>query len=409
MKIQNKDIPVSKIKLPKKRLRQVSKDKVRELAESISQVGLLQPIVVDKSNSLVSGMHRLEAHKLLKIKNISVRVIDFNKFKKTLSEIDENLKRNELNEIEIGEHIVQREILLEHLGQRAKRGDNRFTDRREIDFTSTTDELGKEIGLSKRSYLYRKQIAVGLSEKVRTILKESGQSNNISALLELSKQPKLIQNKVSGLIKKGAARTIQSGLKTILDRNNIEQLCSNKKYSILYTDPPWEYGLTNRGGDGETTGSSKTHYPTLSIEKLKNWNVSEICNTNALLFMWITSPWLDQGIELGLSWGFEYKTIGFVWNKMIPVPGNYTLGQVELCLVFKRGSIPRPRGARNIRQYLEQMRTKHSEKPDEIRKRIEKMFPTQKKIELFARTKHRGWDVFGNELDIEVPLTAVRS
>jgi len=51
--------------------------------------------------------------------------------------------------------------------------------------------------------------------------------------------------------------------------------------------------------------------------------------------MWVTNPHLAQGIELGKAWGFEYKTVAFVWDKMVHNPGQYTMSYCELCLVFK--------------------------------------------------------------------------
>jgi N6-adenosine-specific RNA methylase IME4 len=76
-----------------------------------------------------------------------------------------------------------------------------------------------------------------------------------------------------------------------------------------------------------------------------------------------------------------------------------------VCLVGKRGKIPTPRGSRKERQFLSELRREHSQKPDEIRNRIEKMFPTQKKLEMFARTATPGWSVFGNEVEngIQIP------
>ena len=74
------------------------------------------------------------------------------------------------------------------------------------------------------------------------------------------------------------------------------------------------------------------------------------------------------------------------------------MSQCELCLVFKRGKIPQPRGARNVRQLVQTKRTRHSEKPEAVRERIEQMFPNQTKIELFARKQTRGWDTWGLEV-----------
>jgi N6-adenosine-specific RNA methylase IME4 len=126
--------------------------------------------------------------------------------------------------------------------------------------------------------------------------------------------------------------------------------------------------------------------------------VYDIAEDDSLLFMWITSPHLDQGIELIKYWGFKYSTIGFVWNKMKVNPSFYTMSQCEICIIAKKGRIPKPRGARNIRQYIEEERRKHSQKPDVVKDRINKMFPLQKKIELFARKPTDNWYYWGNEV-----------
>jgi N6-adenosine-specific RNA methylase IME4 len=114
--------------------------------------------------------------------------------------------------------------------------------------------------------------------------------------------------------------------------------------------------------------------------------------------MWTTWPHLDQAISLGTGWGFKYVHTPFVWNKMKVNPGFYTMTQTEPVLCFKRGKIPQPRGSRNERQLIEEMRTKHSTKPQECYTRIERMFPTQNKMEMFARIQRQGWDCFGNEV-----------
>ena len=129
---------------------------------------------------------------------------------------------------------------------------------------------------------------------------------------------------------------------------------------------------------------------------MKKLKISAIADDDSLLFMWASNPHLEQATDLGKAWGFKYKTVAFVWDKQRVNPGYYTMSQVELCLVGKRGRIPQPRGARNVRQFLSSPRGIHSSKPEEVRQRIEQMFPTQKKIELFARTEAPGWDHWGN-------------
>ena len=173
----------------------------------------------------------------------------------------------------------------------------------------------------------------------------------------------------------------------------------NKKYSIIYADPPWSYGNTQfNPATTKPTSSADIHYPTMNLEQIKEIDIPAICENDCLLYMWSSSPHLHQAIALGDHWKFEYKTIGFCWEKEITNPGFYTMSSVEVCLIFKKGKIPSPRGSRNIRQFLSQKRTKHSKKPDIIRDRIVEMFPTQRKIELFAREKFDGWDSYGNEV-----------
>jgi N6-adenosine-specific RNA methylase IME4 len=183
------------------------------------------------------------------------------------------------------------------------------------------------------------------------------------------------------------------------------------KFDIIYADPPWHYN-----GKLQFDKSSKSKeeldpsrnlfistagfkYPTLKTEKMKEIPIQDIASDNCLLFMWATNPHLAQAIELGKAWGFEYRTVAFIWDKMVHNPGKYTLSNCELCLVFKHGKIPLPRGARNIQQLIRVPRGKHSEKPIEVMEKIEAMFPQQKRIELFARQNFKGWSNWGLHLD----------
>lgn len=177
----------------------------------------------------------------------------------------------------------------------------------------------------------------------------------------------------------------------------------DKKYDIIYADPPWRYG----------TGYDRTladdYFPCMSFEDLKNLEVeNKLAEDNCLLFLWVVSPELKTGIELGEAWGFQYITVGFVWQKPNRVLfGSYTMPSTELCLIFrkKKGKIPQPRGTRNERQFLSQKAENRAcKKPKEIIDRITRMFPTQNKIELFARNKKEGWDIWGNEVESDINL-----
>jgi N6-adenosine-specific RNA methylase IME4 len=180
-----------------------------------------------------------------------------------------------------------------------------------------------------------------------------------------------------------------------------------EKYDIIYADPPWDYGGKLQF-DKSSTSKEKINfnknifistavfkYPTLKTPELMKIPVQEISKDDCLLFMWATNPHLAQAIELGKAWGFEYRTVAFVWDKMTHNPGKYTLSNCELCLLFKHGKIPTPRGARNIQQLVRSPRQKHSEKPIEVMQKIVEMFPTQNRIELFARRAVPTWASWG--------------
>lgn len=196
-------------------------------------------------------------------------------------------------------------------------------------------------------------------------------------------------------------------------QNLLEELYPSlppEKYDVIYADPPWHYNGKMQFDKSSASkdkidlnkkifiSSASFMYPTLKTSELKKLNVASIANEDCLLFMWTSNPHLQQAIELGTAWGFDYKTVAFVWDKMSHNPGQYTLSNCELCLVFKRGKIPRPRGARNIQQLVRAPRQAHSVKPQQIMDNITKMFPKQRKIELFARRKVNGWDVWGLDM-----------
>lgn len=178
---------------------------------------------------------------------------------------------------------------------------------------------------------------------------------------------------------------------------------ANTKYNIIYADPPWDYGA------GYERGVARDKFPCMSLNQLKRMDVgNRLASDNCLLFLWIVSPELKTGIELGEAWGFKYITVGFVWQKPNRVLfGSYTMPSTELCLIFRRGRIPKPRGTRNERQFLSQDAAKLAcRKPEEIRTRITRMFPTQNKLELFATQEidDSTWNVWGNEVKSSIQL-----
>lgn len=183
-----------------------------------------------------------------------------------------------------------------------------------------------------------------------------------------------------------------------------------EKYDVIYADPPWPYNLVGKNFDAQFSGSkdnfkavesAEDHYEVMTLDDIKALPVKDIAVSNSVCYLWITGPHLPYGAAVLKAWGFTYSTVAFVWYKEAVNPGFYTMSSCEYVLVGKRGSIPKPRGSRNEQQFYAEERTHHSAKPAEIRNRITKMHPTQKRIELFARLNVFGWDNWGDQVDEE--------
>ena len=124
--------------------------------------------------------------------------------------------------------------------------------------------------------------------------------------------------------------------------------------------------------------------------------VKGICEPDAVLFLWVTSPLLYQAEPIIAAWGFKYKT-SFVWDKVKHNMGHYNSVRHEFLLVCTRGScVPDNRKLYDSVQSID--RTKHSEKPEGFRSIIDTLYPHGKRIELFARKQVGGWEAFGDEL-----------
>jgi N6-adenosine-specific RNA methylase IME4 len=172
-----------------------------------------------------------------------------------------------------------------------------------------------------------------------------------------------------------------------------------EQYSVILADCPWPYKDKMSGH----SFSLDHEYPVMDLNWIKNLPVQSIAAKDAALLLWVPSPLLPNGLEVMKAWGFKFKTIAFVWSKLtkhgkeVANMGRWTMGNVEIVLLGTRGKPKRV--ARNVRQLVRAERTVHSRKPDEVKRRIERIFEGRR-IELFGRGQSDdGWDTFGNEPD----------
>ena len=179
-----------------------------------------------------------------------------------------------------------------------------------------------------------------------------------------------------------------------------------KKYNVIYADPPWSYKVWSKKGAGR---SAESHYPTMSIEAIKALPVSRLAAGDCALFLWITFPMPREGGGVMEAWGFTFKTVACVWVKqcrksdsIFTGMGYWTRANAEICLLATRGH-PK-RAARDVKQVILSHVEEHSKKPDEARRRIEALMGDVPRIELFARQATPGWDVWGNEVASDIQL-----
>lgn len=155
--------------------------------------------------------------------------------------------------------------------------------------------------------------------------------------------------------------------------------------------------------------SAENHYPTMSLEDIKNLPINNLADKNCVLFMWTTIPLLKDSFSVLDSWGFEYKSIAFVWIKLNKKSdtlfwgmGHWTRSNAELCILATKGH-PKRKSAK-VHQVIMSHIQQHSKKPDEARERIIELIGDLPRIELFAREKKDGWDSWGDEIECDINM-----
>lgn len=173
---------------------------------------------------------------------------------------------------------------------------------------------------------------------------------------------------------------------------------TDKKYQIIYADPPWNYS------NKVSNGAAVNHYSTMTFKEIESMPVNQLADDDCVLFMWVTFPILDKALEVIKAWGFKYKTIGFNWvktnkkqtDKYFFGCGNWTRANSEICLIATRGKPKRANAS--VSQIIAEPIQHHSKKPDVVREKIVELMGDLPRIELFARNTTDGWDVWGNEV-----------
>lgn len=393
------------------RLRDVDETKVKALAESMKEIGLITPILVRPDDKfgmgfrLIAGAHRLAAAKLLKWDSITATVVDVDSLDARIAEIDENLIRNELTPAERAIHIAERKQLYEVMHPETKNGavgNGREKVRKLCEPTADrfTADTATKTGRSERSV--QADAARGTRiESIKLVVGTSldkGEELDALAKLPLSQQAILIERASRG--EKVSAKPMVKQIaraekeRALAEKTITKSLESEKQvFGVIYADPPWRFETYSENGMDR---SADNHYPTMSLVDIAALKVPAA--DDCVLYLWATVPMLPEALNVMEAWGFSYKS-QIVWVKDKIGTGYWTRNQHEILLIGVKGNVPAPAPGSQPPSTISAPLARHSEKPAVFAELIEKLFPSTPKVELFCRSLREGWAVYGNQAE----------
>lgn len=179
----------------------------------------------------------------------------------------------------------------------------------------------------------------------------------------------------------------------------------DRRYQVLLADPPWGYY-----GDQGKWGAAAKFYATMTPEEIAALPVQDWLEPKSVVFLWATSPRLDTAIDTLRSWGLTYRGIAFVWTKTrksdgMPIGAQGVRPSIVkpttefvLAASTKEKGRPLPIADEGVPQVVLAPRGAHSQKPEIVQDRIERLYPYASRAELFARRRREGWDCYGDEI-----------
>lgn len=347
----------------------MSEPELKDLAEDIKANGLREPITIFEGK-ILDGRNRFRACEMVGVKP---RMEEFRNGSPTAFVISLNLQRRHLTDSQKVAVAVEALPLFEREAKERQKKHGHTAPGKgktlpaQIQEVSgeATEEAARFLGVSGRYVAEGKAILKAAPAEFEAI------KNGSKTVSQVRRE--LMQASVA---------------------KRVSELPSDK-FRVFYADPPWNYGSTFKTSKNLSALAAENNYPTMTIAELCALRVEGMADENAVLFLWVTSPLLAEVWPVIKAWGFEYKAC-FVWDKGGGMPGNYSYVRHEFLLLNTRGScVPeiqeRPSSIQGAK------RGRHSEKPEHFRELIDRLYPSGKRIELFARAKTKGWEAWGNE------------
>lgn len=254
------------------------------------------------------------------------------------------------------------------------------------------DDIAEETGMAKQTLKDTKWV----SENVESSLRKDNLSFNHHkevASLPPEKQELFLNMAVENKL---SVRDLRNEIKKEKrnDEARHQSELPKQKFQVIYADPPWSYNDKCDSGAIQSGGVDK-HYPTMSINEICELPISDLAEDDSVLFLWTTSPLLEDSFLVINAWGFNYKA-SFIWDKIKHNMGHYNSVRHEFLLIATRGSCT-PDNMKLFDSVQSIERSEHSKKPHEFYEIIETLY-SGSKIELFARNIRDGWSSWGNEV-----------
>jgi N6-adenosine-specific RNA methylase IME4 len=346
---------------------------IAPLAASISEDGLLHPVVVTPGGALIAGQRRLEAFRMLGQSEIPVTVVDIARIER--GEYAENTFRKAFTPSEIvaitrAIEPLEREQAKERQGER--------TDKHPGNFPGSSgralDLVGKAVGKDRKTI-------VKASEVVDAAVAEPERFGQLQVDMDRT-------GRVDGPYKR-----LKVMRQAAIIRAEPPPYPSRGPYRVIVADPPWPYEVRK-----DDPSHRATHpYPQMSIAAIcaEAPKVNTIAHDNCILWLWTTNHHMCEAFTVLDAWRFEHKTI-LTWVKDRFGFGDLLRGQTEHCLMAVRGK-PAVQLTNQTTALFAPVRA-HSQKPDEFYAFVRELCPAPGYAELFARTARGGWDAHGDEV-----------
>lgn len=177
---------------------------------------------------------------------------------------------------------------------------------------------------------------------------------------------------------------------------------TDKKYNIIYADPPWKQSKGGSKSVRPNSSGKELDYPTCSLDVIKRHlaTAGGLTSENSILFLWTIDKYLFDAQALAEELGYKLHA-RMIWNKVTGIPAAFTVrfGHEYLLYMYKGKLLPVEKSERGkIHTVFTEQVKRHSQKPEEAYRIIERLYPSVKKLELYARQERDGWDCWGNEV-----------